>query len=138
MAMLANLLVEAKSHLSEIEGRGCSAREDSSLRQIHASLLKTKQWLGVNPDVDWTGNLYQSANRFAHLYFLRMIVSVDAYLANVYFLNDTHFSNSPRVAKDWEPTLLDAKKRLGLAAPAPSSKEIFLDAVPYPIVKSHQ
>jgi hypothetical protein len=67
-----------------------------------------------------------------------MIVSVDAYLANVYFLNDTHFSNSPRVAKDWEPTLLDAKKRLGLAAPAPSSKEIFLDAVPYPIVKSHQ
>jgi hypothetical protein len=131
------LLVEAKSHLREIEGNGCSACEDSSLHQIHSSLLKTKEWLGVNPDADWTGKLYQSANRYAHLYFLRMIVSVNAYLANLYFLNDTHFSNSPKVAQDWQPALLDAKKRLGLEAPVPFTQEIFLDAFPYRVIASH-
>jgi len=130
--------VEAKSHLKEIEGSGCSAHDGHSLQKTRDSFLETKEWLGVNPDVDWMTELYQSADRYAHLYFLRMVAGVDAYLVNVYFLNDTHWPNSPKVAQDWEPTLLDAKKRLGLAAPAPFSKEIFLDAVLYPVTALHQ
>jgi hypothetical protein len=62
------LLVEAKSHIGEIYGNGCCAA-GRSLVQIQAALNATKQWLGVDASADWTGRLYQSANRYAHLYF---------------------------------------------------------------------
>ena len=57
---------------------------------IQSSLARTKEWLGVSPDADWLGRLYQSGNRLAYLYFLREIGKVDAFLANVYFTGDPH------------------------------------------------
>src|SRR5438067_2271125 len=56
------ILVEAKSHTSEVRGNGCGASGDS-LSIIKSSLAQTKAWLGVKPDADWLGSLYQSANR---------------------------------------------------------------------------
>jgi len=59
------LLVEAKSYPAEIYGSGCKA-SPTSREKIEAALNRTKKWCGVSSDTDWTGSLYQSANRMAH------------------------------------------------------------------------
>jgi len=55
--------------------------------------------MGVSPDADWLGRLYQSANRLAYLYFLREIGKIDAFLANVYFTGDPY---SPTTRQEWD------------------------------------
>ena len=69
------ILVEAKSHISEIYGSGCQA-SSRSRELILRSFTATKRWCGANPESDWTGPLYQSANRLAHLYFVRRTAGV--------------------------------------------------------------
>jgi hypothetical protein len=75
------LLIEAKSYVPEMYGSGCGAC-DESRKTIQPALDATKAWLGVSLDVDWLGRLYQSANRYASLYFLREIAGVQAFLIN--------------------------------------------------------
>jgi hypothetical protein len=60
-------------------------------------------------------------------YFLRVIAGIDAFLVNVYFINDPH---SPTTIKEWKPAISEVKQQLGLASPAPFSGGVFLDAVP--------
>lgn len=119
------ILVEAKSHPSEIYGSGCQA-SPRSRRKIEAALDQTKRWLGVPEDADWTGPLYQSANRLAHLYFFREVVNTPAWLVNVYFVGDSY---SPTSRADWRPALAQVKAELGLAGIAiPNAAELFLQA----------
>ena len=89
------LLIEAKSHVPEIYGGGCEASPESR-QKIHSALDATKAWLGVSPEVDWAGRLYQSANRYACLYFLREIARVQAFLVNVYFVGDPSDTDDER------------------------------------------
>jgi len=56
--------------LAEIYGNGCQA-QGASREMIAKALAETKQWCHADPTADWMGPLYQSANRLAHLYFLR-------------------------------------------------------------------
>ena len=79
---------------------------------------------------DLLATLYQSANRFAHLYFLRKIAGIDAYLVNVYFMNDRHWPHSPKTVQEWKPAIQDVQGRLGLTVPVAFSEEVFLDALP--------
>ncbi len=81
------ILIEAKSHVSEIYGSGCKASPESMVK-IDDALEKTQSWLGVPPEIDWTKRLYPSANRYMSLYFLREIAGVRAFLINVYFLDN--------------------------------------------------
>jgi hypothetical protein len=122
---LGVVLVEAKSHPSEIYGSGCQASSPKSLRIIETALQQTKRWLGVSENVDWTGPLYQSANRLAHLYFFRQIVNVPAWLVNFYFINDPH---SPTTLENWHIDLKQVKKELGLTGiRVPNTAELFLE-----------
>ena len=99
------LLVEAKSYPSEIYGGGCKASE-RSIEKIEAALGRTKRWLNVPQHFDWTGPLYQSANRIAHLYFFREVVDVHTWLVNVYFTRDP---NSPTKLEEWQSALVKVK-----------------------------
>jgi hypothetical protein len=119
------VLIEAKSHIPEIRGNG-SAAAGRSRMMIEEALAKTKVWLGVDIDANWMGRLYQSANRYAHLYFLREIAGVDAYLINLYFTNDPH---SPTSRDSWEPAIQNVNRELGLKCPVPYSGTLFLDAM---------
>jgi hypothetical protein len=112
--------------LNEIYGNGCGASGDS-LQQISRALLRTKEWLGIVPDANWTGKLYQSANRYAHLHFLRGIAGIEAYLVNVYFIADPH---SPTSLQDWSPAIDSVERQLGLAASVPFAGKVFLNAMP--------
>lgn len=118
------LLIEAKSHIREIYGGGCGA-SPASKQKIEAALGATKAWLGVSPEVDWTGRLYQSANRYACLYFLREIGGVQAFLVNVYFVADPR---TPTTRKDWDAAIECVNRELGLPHEVPYSAAVFLTA----------
>jgi hypothetical protein len=118
------LLVEAKSHIPEMYAGQCKATSTNSLRMINASIADTKDWLAVDPAVDWQGSysyrvkarvrkgyLYQSANRIAHLYFFREVLRIDAWLVNLCFVDDPH-SRTTQV--EWQLGLAEAKRNLGI------------------------
>jgi len=121
------LLVEAKSHPPEAYGRGSQASEPSRTK-IKQALDKTKRWLGVRGRVDWTGPLYQYANRLAHLFFFREVVRIPCWLVNAYFLCDPH---SPTTRSQWDEALERLKRELGLTdIDVPHLGEVFLEARP--------
>ena len=121
------ILVEAKSHPPEVYGSGMQAKSETSIEKILSSLSRTKEWLGVDKDIDWTGPLYQSANRLAHLYFFREIANVPAWLVNIYFMNDLH---SPTDLNTWHKELEMIKVELGLIhAHIPYFAEVYLNAL---------
>ncbi len=121
------ILVEAKAHTTEIYGRGCDAsREPRKL--IEASLRRTAEWLKVPYEPSWTGTLYQSANRLAHLYLLREMAKVDAWLVSIYFLDDRGFISTSQ--DEWIPAIAKAKAELGIAGiSVPYSSAVFLRAI---------
>jgi hypothetical protein len=121
------VLVEAKSYPEEVYGAGCLATPESDARtKIEESLSATATWLGAQDTRTWLGRMYQSANRLAHVYFLREIVGVDAYMVNICFENDPRHPTS-------RTTWLDAHEKfranLGLeAARVPWLADIVLPA----------
>jgi hypothetical protein len=94
------LLVEAKAHIAEMASPASRA-QGSFLAQIHASLTETKIYLGIKSEYDWAGPLYQVTNRLVHLYFLRILNSVPAYLVNIYFVNAPDVP-LPATRQEWE------------------------------------
>jgi hypothetical protein len=121
------LLVEAKSHVPEIFGTGCGAEAASSIKKIEQALAAAQQWLHVSQQPDWKGPLYQSANRIAHLYFFTEILRIEAWLVNVYFVDD-HSIPTPTSRTMWESGIADVKKSLGIAE-VPHCADVFLSAV---------
>jgi hypothetical protein len=62
--------------------------------------------------MNWESGFYQYANRIAHLYFLRCLCDVDAYLIFLYFINDhTHI---PTTRQEWEGALKLQKQFMSL------------------------
>jgi hypothetical protein len=127
------ILVEAKSYPVEIFGGGCQAGPRSR-QKIEEALNRTRHWLGVVESADWTGPLYQSANRLAHLFFFREIVGIPAWLVNIYFLNDPH---SPTSREEWQVELVAVKQQLGLAGiTIPHYADMYLAALPGSVLVS--
>ena len=105
-------LVEAKSHISEVLSPKTGAGE-KSLRKIKKSLNETKTFLHSNSEHDWTTTFYQYTNRLTHLYLLRALNKVPAYLVFVYFVNDKAM-NGPRSIDEWVGALSLLKSYLGV------------------------
>jgi hypothetical protein len=118
------LLVEAKSYPQEMYSSGCCASEISR-GQIVRALQQTQQWLGVE-QADWTGPLYQSANRLAHLYFLRELAGVPTWFVNLCFAGDPHRPTPPAI---WQESLKSVKVALNLPEPVPFCADIVLEGV---------
>jgi hypothetical protein len=91
-------LVEAKSHIPELIS-SLHAEKEESKKQIHESLEATKSYFNCNTQVDWSKYFYQYANRLAHLCLLRQN-GLQAYLVNVYFLNDIEMKG-PTTIYEW-------------------------------------
>lgn len=120
------LLVEAKSYPEEMYGSGCEATNPNSLRLIAESLSKTKAWAEVDEQADWLGPLYQYANRLAHVYFLREICGVDAWLVNLCFVEDPH---RPTSLRRWQRQFPIIKEALGFKGKkVPFAVDVFLPA----------
>jgi len=98
----AYFLVEAKAHITEIISSS-RAKSPKSKALIKKSLNRTQKYLRLRPDIDLTKDFYQYANRLSHLYLLRVLNDIPAYLVFVYFINDhTHF---PTVKAKWSGAL---------------------------------
>tara|TARA_R110000868_G_scaffold87540_4_gene244772 strand:- start:8 stop:694 length:687 start_codon:yes stop_codon:yes gene_type:complete len=106
------LMVEAKAHIGEMSSPASQAGP-KSLQHIRASLRETQAYLGVNESIDWSAGYYQYCNRLAHLYFLREINQLPAWLVFVYFVNDTDMSG-PGTKEEWIDAIKAMKSALGL------------------------
>ena len=95
------LLVEAKAHIKEAVTGKSAAKSGTSIAKIKAALEQTKQAFAPNSDVEWSDNFYQYANRLAHLYWLRELNGLPAYMVFVYFVGDTEM-NGPQTRQEWE------------------------------------
>jgi hypothetical protein len=119
------ILVEAKSHIPEVRSSGCQA-SPQSLALIQRSLEEAKSWCGADPKADWTGPLYQSANRIAHLYLIRQKLNRPCLLVNLYFVDDPY---RPTSLEEWRAAVQSIKDELGLTRPVPGLVDLFIPAL---------
>ena len=106
------ILVEAKSHIPELVSDPTGAAEPS-LTRIQQSLSATKQAFHSHSKADWTTCFYQYANRLAHLYLIRELNRLPAYLLLLYFVNDEEM-NGPSTQSEWEGAINLLESFLGL------------------------
>jgi hypothetical protein len=121
------LLIEAKSHIGELRST-IRAKATNSLRKICQSLAEAQGFLDVESLLDWGTPFYQYTNRLAHLYLLRELNKLPAYLVFVYFLNDPDM-HGPSTKEEWQGALKLIKTLLGLSRHNLSKYmvEIFID-----------
>jgi len=126
------ILVEGKSYPHELYGRGCQAGvsgSEASRRsriQIAAALQQTQTWLGLSDPPDWMGPLYQTANRLAHLYWLRERAGIETWLVHLLFENDRYRRTTHA---QWELELARADRLLGLTQPLGCHANLILEAL---------
>jgi hypothetical protein len=104
-------LVEAKANIPELLS-SCGAQSPKSRKRIQRRFRETREFLKCKPSIDWTTGFYQYANRIAHLYFLRHLNKINAYLIFLFFVNDT--THIPTSIEQWHGALELEKKLLGL------------------------
>jgi len=105
-------IVEAKANIPELKSPGTEASE-KSIKLIEKSLNDVKKYLNVDSSYNWMGMYYQYANRIAHLYYLRVLNNLDAFLIFIYFLNDSSV-NGPKSINEWENEIIELQKKIGL------------------------
>jgi hypothetical protein len=106
------LLVEAKAHIGELLSTPCQAA-GTSLKAIRASIDRVKRALAPRSQTDWCAVYYQYTNRLAHLYFLRTMNDLPAYLVFLYLTGDTSMGG-PNTAEEWSGALRLLHKHLGI------------------------
>ena len=106
-------LIEAKANIPEMVSPGTKATSAKSLDLISKSLNEVKSFLKIDNTIDWSNRFYQYTNRLAHLYFLREINKVPAYLVNIYFINDQTV-DGPTSQCEWESAIKVMKCYLGI------------------------
>jgi hypothetical protein len=122
------LLLEAKSYPEEARS-SLMARSSVSAQLITDALTRTSEWLGQG-DVPsaWTMDFYQTANRVAHLYFLREMCGIDASLVFMLVVDDpTHRATSRR---QWDRAWRAMWKDMGLVGPPTKTYALHLPGLP--------
>ena len=121
------LLVEAKANIPELKSK-CKA-EPRSIQRIKQAFRETREFLGCDASKNWLEPYYQYANRLSHLYLLRELNGLDAYLLFVYFVGD--WTTTQTSKGEWLRSIQEVKNALGL--PLNSDwlkshvKEVFID-----------
>jgi len=105
-------LVEAKSHIDEMIST-MQAKSKESRKKICDSLEKTKQFLNARPEVEWSSVFYQYANRLSHLYLLKQLNQLPAYLVFVYFINDLEMKG-PKTIDEWKGAIKLLRSYMGI------------------------
>ncbi len=108
------ILVEAKAYIEEAVDYRSKAGPDS-LKKIQAALANSKKAFRASDDAPWESPFYQYANRLAHLYFLKQLNGLDAYLLFLYFADAPDVPESCNT-RQWEGAVRLTEKCLGLGA----------------------
>ena len=119
------LLIEAKAHVGELVSS--TEASETSLPLICSSLIETKQHIHRKSEkaVPWHTGVFQYANRLAHLYLLRVLNRLDAYLVLLYFLNATEMAAGdtciPKTAEEWKSIIVYQDRIMGIRQRHPLS-----------------
>lgn len=105
-------LIEAKAHIPELDTSPMKASPDSA-EKIANSLRQVKAYVNSRSPNDWTRSFYQYTNRLAHLYLLRTLNNVDAWLFNIYFVGD-EIMKGPQSGDEWKGAIRLVRSHLGL------------------------
>jgi len=105
------ILIEAKSHVSEMVS-SCQAGEMSEAL-IEKSLSEAAAHYKADPNADWLNGYYQYANRLAHLYLLRELNNISAWLVFVCFVNDAEM-HGPKSVVEWQAAIAEIHRHLGV------------------------
>lgn len=127
------LLVEAKAHTEEIKSGGMRASANASKQQIQRAIHATQNWLTVPEKTrgNWYGENYQTANRIAHLYWLRQVAGIDAWLLHLLVVEDRTYIPTPREA--WSSAIAEVENELGLNEGfVPHYGHAFINGLPKP------
>jgi len=106
------ILLEAKAHIGEMVSPPTAAGH-TSLPKIRKSLDDTKKFLGSKSLHDWASTFYQYTNRLAHLYLLRELNGLPAYLVFLYFVNAADVAG-PKTREEWEGAIKLLHNFLGI------------------------
>ncbi len=125
------ILVEAKSHIGEMVSPPSQAGAVSR-RRINAALSEVRDYLGVEGDVDWTSRFYQYTSRLAHLYLLRVLNDLPAWLVFVHFVNVAEM-RGPSTREEWIGAINVMRPVIGVGERHRLSKyvvDVFVDVQP--------
>ena len=117
------LLVEAKAHIGEMVTAPTQARGESARQKIQESLGTVKAFVNSKAPVDWSTSFYQYANRLAHLYWMRELNGQDAYLVNLFLVNDREM-NGPELVAEWQAAIRLQEVFLGVRQSSQTSYAI--------------
>jgi hypothetical protein len=110
------ILVEAKAYIQESVDYRSKASSESSREKIKRALSEAKKGFTANKDASWETPFYQYANRLAHLYFLKRLNGVDAYILFLYFADAPDVRVEDRTSTEqWEGAIRLTKKCLGIS-----------------------
>ena len=116
------ILVEAKAYIEEaVDFR--SKASPQALTRIGSSLAEAQKAYSASSDAPWDSPLYQYANRLAHLYFLRRLNNIDAYLLFLYFSDAPDVPN-PSSKSEWIGAVRLIKKCVGLPMAHPFQRYV--------------
>lgn len=123
------VLIEAKAHIDEMVTDPSSA-SPQSLDMILRAIAETKNYVQARKRSRWDAAFYQYVNRWAHLYHLRVLNKLNAYLVFVYF---TDAPDVPLAASvpEWKAAIRVVKAALGLNKPNRLTKyvaDVFISA----------
>jgi len=105
------ILVEAKARISELAS-SCKASLQS-LALVKQSLAETAGFFSADSTADWSQCYYQYANRLAHLYLLRQLNGIPAWLVFIYFVNDFEMIG-PESVGEWLSAIEAVHTHLGV------------------------
>ncbi|MBI2754489.1 MAG: hypothetical protein HYX46_13420 [Betaproteobacteria bacterium] len=94
-----HLLVEAKAHIAEAASPASQASE-KSLEVIRSSLAEARRYYSPRSTAEWSGSLYQYANRLAFQYFFAKVNGLPSRLVFLNFCNAVDVSG-PESEAEW-------------------------------------
>lgn len=143
----SSISAAAAAASSFVRGRVTPQRSMAAVRKrasdrarIAAAVTATQDWLGVpraperwmdplRPGQRGYSSVYQSANRYAHLYWLRQLCGVEAWFCHLLFVDDPTYGRTSRAV--WQQTLPKIEHDLGLQDRAvPFAGHVFLPGLP--------
>jgi len=94
------ILIEAKAHIAEAASPPSKASE-MSLAHIRRSLVEARSYFAPRATADWSGTLYQYANRLAFHYLLSKLNNLPSRLVFLDFINASDV-NGPESEAEWK------------------------------------
>lgn len=106
-------VIEAKAHIEEAVDYNSGAKAKKSISLIEESIEKARNFYSNNPSSYWQKPFYQYANRLAHLYYLKEINELNAYVIFIYFCNASDV-DKPTSKDQWVGHVRTIKKVFAL------------------------